>query len=243
MAADWFVSQEIEPGLWRTTEPAVNALFSASSYTLVGRDADLQVDFGCGIAPLATALPLTSGKPVIAVATHAHVDHVGGFHEFSDRRGHAAEACAFATMAAQATFQDWFRENRAGPSLSALPHPGFSLADWALCPAPLTTALAEGDQIDLGDRRLTVLHLPGHSPGCIGLFDAHGGLFLSGDAIYDDGLLDDIPGASVSDYLVTMRRLADFDCRIAHGGHGPPFDGPRMRAIAKGYLARRRTLA
>ena len=48
--------------------------------------------------------------------------------------------------------------------------------------------------------------------------------------------LSDIPGASIPDYLVTMQRLMSFDCRLALGGHGAPFDGARLRAIAADYL-------
>jgi glyoxylase-like metal-dependent hydrolase (beta-lactamase superfamily II) len=104
---------------------------------------------------------------------------------------------------------------------------------------PLTGTLSEGDRIDLGDRSFTVLHLPGHSPGGIGLLDERDGLFLSGDAIYDDDILDDLPGASVFDYRVTMERLRRLDCRLAIGGHGPEMTRPRMVTIAEAYLSRR----
>jgi glyoxylase-like metal-dependent hydrolase (beta-lactamase superfamily II) len=234
----WFRTREIAPGLWLTEEPGVNPFFAANLYTVRGRDADLQFDFGCGIAPLRAALPV-SVRPVIAVASHAHIDHVGGLYEFHTRLGHAAEEDAFATMADRFTFQAAFRENRFGPSLTAPPPDGFDLADWSLTPAPLTGTLTEGDRIDLGDRSFTTLHLPGHSPGSIALFDEAEGLLLSGDAIYDDELVDEIPGADIPAYCATMRRLAGFDCRLALGGHGPPFDGPRLRKIAAGYLARR----
>jgi glyoxylase-like metal-dependent hydrolase (beta-lactamase superfamily II) len=98
--------------------------------------------------------------------------------------------------------------------------------------------LAEGDRIDLGDRVFTVLHLPGHSPGGIGLLDEADGLFLSGDAIYDDDILDDLPGASIPDYVATMERLRHLDCRLIIGGHGPEMSRARMVAVAEAYLAR-----
>jgi glyoxylase-like metal-dependent hydrolase (beta-lactamase superfamily II) len=117
--------------------------------------------------------------------------------------------------------------------------PGWTVADWALRPAPLTAMLNEGDHVDLGDRQFTVLHLPGHSPGGIGLLDEVDGLLLSGDAIYDDDILDDLPGASRADYCRTMERLRSLDCRLVIGGHGPEMPRARMVAVAEAYLRQR----
>lgn len=238
MAEGWFLTHQVAPGVHLTVEPAVHDFFRANLYTVTGRDRDLQVDFGVGVAPLAPTLPLTGG-PVLAVATHAHVDHVGGFHEFTARAGHAAEAATFATMDEPGTLQSWFGHERAGQSLARLPTPGYRLADWSLTPAPLTETLAEGDVIDLGDRRFTVLHLPGHSPGSIGLLDEGAGLLIAGDAIYQGGLVDDIPGADIPAYLATMDRLRQLDCVLVLGGHGDPMTRRQMQAIAEGYLRNR----
>lgn len=237
-AAHWFQTAEVAPGIWRSLEPAVHDFFRANLYTVAGRDLDLQVDFGAGVMPLRPALPLGE-RPVLAVATHAHVDHVGGFHEFTRRAGHAAEAAHFAAMDEAGTLASWFGQERAGPSLARLPAPGWRLANWRLAPAPLTETLAEGDEIDLGGRRLTVLHLPGHSPGSIGLLDEAAGLLLAGDAIYEGGLVDDIPGADIAAYCATMDRLRRLDCRMVLGGHGRALDRREMVAIAEGYLRAR----
>ncbi len=232
----WFTSTTVAPGVICLTEPAVHEFYRANVYHLVGRDADLVVDFGCGLAPLRPVLPL-SGRPVIAVATHAHVDHVGGFHEFDDRRGPAAEASHFAAMDEPGTLQSTLRN--IPDALHRLPTPGFDLARWSLTPAPLTTALRDGDVIDLGDRRFTVLSLPGHSPGSMGLMDETDGLFFTGDAIYDDTLVDDLPGSDIPAYLATMDRLRHLDLSLALGGHGAPFGKARLRAITEGYLRQR----
>lgn len=232
----WFQTRALEPGVFVTLEPAVDPMFRASMVTVLGRDRDLQFDFGCGVLPLRPALPLTA-KPVVAVASHAHVDHIGGFHEFVERLGHASEVAGFAGRPGFETFADEFRD---WPDVvTALPVPGWTIKDWHLEPAPLTATLHEGDRIDLGDLQFTVLHLPGHSPGGIGLLDEQGGLFLTGDAIYDDEILDDLPGASIPDYLRTMDRLRQIDCRLAIGGHGPEMTRARLNAIAEDYLRRR----
>jgi glyoxylase-like metal-dependent hydrolase (beta-lactamase superfamily II) len=232
----WFQTRVLAPGVFVTLEPAVHPMFRASIVTILGRDRDLQFDFGCGLLALWPALPL-GAKPVVAVASHAHVDHIGGFHEFADRLGHASEATGFAGQPGVETFADEFRD-WPDPVFHP-PEPGWSIADWTLRPAALTGTLAEGDRIDLGDRQFTVLHLPGHSPGGIGLLDEVGGLFLTGDAIYDDEILDELPGASIPDYLRTMERLRGIDFRLAIGGHGPEMSRPRLIAIAEDYLRRR----
>ncbi len=232
----WFQTRKLELGVYVTLEPAVDPMFRAAMVTVIGRDRDLQFDFGCGLMPLRPHLPLT-GKPVVAVASHAHVDHIGGFHEFDDRFGHVAEATGFAKQPGVETFADEFRS---WPQIvTAEPEPGWTVSDWTLRPAPLTATLAEGDCIDLGDRSFTVLHLPGHSVGGIGLLDEHNGLFLSGDAIYDEEILDDLTGGSIPDYLRTMERLRNLECRLVIGGHGPEMTQWRMVDIAADYVLRR----
>src|SRR5690606_27976412 len=77
--------------------------------------------------------------------------------------------------------------------LTALPHAGFELERFTLQSAPLTATVDDGDVIDLGDRAFEVLHLPGHSPGSIGLYERATRTLFSGDAVYDGPLLYDLP--------------------------------------------------
>lgn len=231
----WFHRLEVEPGVLVTHESGVDPMFRAAMVTVLGRDRDLQFDFGCGVVPLRPCLRL-SGRPVLAVASHAHVDHIGGFHEFGQRLGHAAEAAGFAGLPGGETFAEEFRR---WPDVVQPPPPGWSVADWQLRPAPLTGVIDEGDRIDLGVRVFTVLHLPGHTPGGIGLLGERDGLFLPGDAIQDDDILDDLPGASVPGHLATMERLRRPDCRLVIGGHGPMMTRARMVEVAEAYLCRR----
>jgi glyoxylase-like metal-dependent hydrolase (beta-lactamase superfamily II) len=232
----WFQTREVAPGVLVTHEPAVALMFRAAMVTVRGHLRDLQFDFGCGLVPLKGRLH-GGAQPVIAVASHAHVDHIGGFHEFADRLGHTAEAKGFAGLPGVETFADEFRD---WPDLVASPpYPGWTVGDWTLRPAALTGTLGEGDRVDLGDRSFAVLHLPGHSPGGIGLLDEVDGLLLAGDAIYDDDILDDLPGASIPDYVATMERLCQLDCRLIIGGHGPEMTRARMVMIAEAYLRAR----
>ena len=51
---------------------------------------------------------------------------------------------------------------------------GFDAGSFRQQPCPQVTEIGEGDVIDLGDQAFEVLHLPGHSPGSIGLWDSLG---------------------------------------------------------------------
>ena len=96
--------------------------------------------------------------------------------------------------------------------------------------------LGEGDTVDTGSHVFRVLHLPGHSPGSLGLLDEKDGVFFSGDAIYDDELYDQLPDSDRAAYCATMARILDLPVRIVYGGHGESFDGARMRHIAQRYI-------
>jgi len=235
MDRPWFLKIIVDDSTTMLTEPFVHPYMRANMWHVRGRDADLLVDTGMGLRPLAPEIDTPPGKPLLVVATHIHLDHVGSLHEFPQRLGPVRSAAAFAAMPDAVTYADEFRYLDA--AVSALPSPGWSTATYAITAAPLTRTLAEGDSVDLGDRRFTVLDLPGHSPDSIGLLDERDGLFFSGDAIYDDTLLDELPDSDRPAYRETMKRLIDLPIRLGHGGHGPSFDRSHMQAIARAYLA------
>jgi glyoxylase-like metal-dependent hydrolase (beta-lactamase superfamily II) len=232
----WFTRRELVGGVDMLTEPHVHAYVRANVYVVRGRDRDLVVDTGMGLGVLTPALGLAPGKPVLALATHIHLDHVGSLHEFADRAGPASAAEGFETMPDSLTYADMFRTM--DDPVSMLPDAGWTAAEYRIQPAPLTMPLGESDTVDLGDRAFRVLELPGHSPDSIGLFDERDGTFFCGDAIYDDLLIDDLPDSSRADYARTMARIAALPASRCLGGHGNPFDARRMREIASGYVRR-----
>lgn len=65
----------------------------------------------------------------------------------------------------------------------------------------------QGDVINLGNRQLTVLHMPGHSRGSICLHDGENKLLFTGDVVYDGHMIDWLPYSHVSDYISSCERL------------------------------------
>jgi len=255
VVGEWFDSAPAGSGVTLFTEPWVDEFLRANLWLVAGRERDLLVDTGNGVAPLlpaVRALQEDAEKPLLAVVTHTHSDHMGGMHEFPERLVHRleAEALALASDAAclvTAQFPPSLLDEIAADGLelpevlvTAAPYEGFDPEAFAVLPATATGVLDEGDVIDLGDRALTVLHLPGHSPGSIGLWEEKTGTLFSGDAVYRDGpLLDQMPGSDVGAYLRTMERLRDLPVSIVHGGHDPSFGRARLVEVATAYLAGR----
>ncbi|MFK7917978.1 MAG: MBL fold metallo-hydrolase [Ilumatobacter sp.] len=251
IADRWFDRRRIDDAITLLWEPHVVPLMQCNIWHVAGRDRDLVIDTGMGVARLTDELADLVDKPVTAVATHAHGDHVGSHHEFDDVAIHPAEAAALEAprlqsldpeiaygAAGMAMLEAAGYELSARYFVTALPA-GMALDDFAQHGASITRSIDEGDVIDLGDRQFEVLHLPGHSPGSIGLWEAHTGTLFSGDAIYDGPLLDEAPDSNIDDYCNTMERLLRLPVTVVHGGHDPSFDRERLDELARAYLAHR----
>ena len=98
-AARWFDSVDAGHGVTLFTEPHVHDFARCNIWLVAGRDADLLIDSGSGLVPLMPFVVALRGvRPTIVAGTHIHFDHVGGHHEFVDRRAHPAEAPGYAVM-------------------------------------------------------------------------------------------------------------------------------------------------
>ncbi len=99
-------------------------------------------------------------------------------------------------------------------------------------------ALEPGETITAGGHQITVVHTPGHSPGCCSFHDAGAEVVFSGDTLFCGG-----PGAtgrSFSDEPTILRSIRDRlltlpDHTIVHTGHG---ESTTIGAEREGVLAR-----
>ena len=225
----------------------MDEMLTSNVWHVPGADVDLIVDTANGVGPLVPHVePLTDGKPVIGFATHGHFDHVGGLHEFTDRRVHAADAdetrAPFGMRLRREDFPEGTAEMYAyydvplpEVALRAVPAADFDVAGWVTPGAEPTMLLEEGDTIDLGARTFAVLHTPGHTAGSACLFDEHDGTLFTGDAVYVDAALEWDDDAVME---ASLRRLAALDARIVHAGHERSFDAAELRATVDAWVAR-----
>jgi glyoxylase-like metal-dependent hydrolase (beta-lactamase superfamily II) len=255
IAGRWFEHRKIDDDITLLWEPHVVPLMRCNIWHVRGRERDLVIDTGMGVGKLVPAMRDLVDKPVTAIATHGHSDHMGSHHEFAEcwchpLEAHLLEEPELDTLDPRAAWGDEGIASLAQQGyamddpylVTALPA-GMSLETFRQKPARVTRLIEEGDAVSTGDRTFTVLHLPGHSPGSIGLWEASTGTLFSGDAIYDGPLLDALPESNIDHYIATMERLAALPARIVHAGHDPSFDGARLKMLAQQYIDRRRPTA
>lgn len=248
IAEHWFALERIDHRITRLWEPHVARVFQCNIWHVRGRDRDVLVDAGMGISSLKSAMQQLLDKPLTVVATHTHMDHVGSLHEFEHRLVHpleaneAAEPEQFPVLCAN-HWPNGLRDSLAQgydiPDLliDAYPHTGFDPMTFRTHGVEPTRLIDEGDVIDLGDSAFEVMHLPGHSPGSIGLWEPSTGTLFSGDAIYDGPLLDSIEGADKIAYRKTMSRLRRLPVNTVHAGHDSSFNRSRLHTLIDQYLS------
>lgn len=248
----WFTVTRLHSDLFRITEPHCHRMVRANCFLVLGSERDLLVDTGLGVAPLRPLVATLSSRPLIVLTTHSHSDHIGGHPEFADVDilVHPLEADELRRPGAKGLRFP----KRAPEQIEALRRSGIELPDYMVDSVPYadydvegygreavepTHYVDDGDLIDLGDRRFEVLHLPGHSPGSIGLWEEATGWLFTGDALYDGVIVDTGPGASVSAYLPTMERLKRLPATEVFGGHNDPMTRGRMITVIERYMASR----
>ena len=176
----WYGLRSVDDRTWCLTEPHVHPIFSANIFLVLGRDADLVIDSGMGIAPLRPVLDELRPdpeRPLKLFTTHTHVDHIGAAHEFDIRLVHPIEAdgleapepYSLSSADIPEAFRTLFLDAGYPPLwpllIDALPAAGYDPTSYALKSAPATGMLEDGDIVDLGDWQAEVIHMPGHSPG------------------------------------------------------------------------------
>jgi len=153
--------------------------------------------------------------PKCILLTHGHFDHIGAVPAL------AAEytGAEIAIHAADAEYLGPDAYTAHSRSIRAITgNTAYIDALWEDMPTP-NRCLAEGDTIG----PFTVLHLPGHTPGSIGLWDEKAGVLFSGDTLfYHSYGRTDLPGGSTERLFASLKRLFAMDGGIkVYPGHGP----------------------
>lgn len=69
----------------------------------------------------------------------------------------------------------------------------------------------EGDVIDLGDRQLKIIDIPGHTKGSIAILDVNNRVLISGDTIQDGDIFMFGEEREMDKYIGSLKHMSDYD--------------------------------
>ncbi|MCM1097342.1 MAG: MBL fold metallo-hydrolase [Ruminococcus flavefaciens] len=211
---DWFTVETIDKDTFAISE--YGHWEETHCYLLCGTEKAILIDTGLGVADIKSIVDSLTFLPVTVVTTHVHWDHIGGHKYFGDIAVHGAE-------------RDWLTVRFPIPlqavkrNLTCKPcdFPNdFILDDYQIFKGTPQQILHDGDCLDLGNRKLRVIHTPGHSPGHCSFYEPNRKYLFSGDLIYNGCLDAFYPSTDPQLFFHSVRKIQNLSIdRILPGHH------------------------
>jgi hydroxyacylglutathione hydrolase len=203
--SEMFVTHSVADGIYQIRSRSR----SGNVYVFQGRAQTILVDAGLGVCFDGLVLALASlGIPPTSIdriiLTHEHCDHVSAVPKFVHKPHVSAHALAASKLDNLDTF---------GMMQGAFNEP--------VVPFTINTHLSHGQVIDTGTHSLHVLHTPGHTSGCISLYEPNMKVLATGDALMAGGAMGGILGSgNISDSIYSLELMAGLGANVLLPGHG-----------------------
>jgi len=164
------------------------------------------------------------------IMTHTHFDHIGCLSEIRTQIP-AAELWVHTTEAEQLEQGDE-RTVYGMDMFQSMCQMQYGIKPGAFR-FKVDRKLKGGETLDLGGMPWEVIHIPGHSAGCIGLYHRSLKILIPGDVVYADYAIGrfDLHGADASELNKSLHRLADLDVDVLLPGHNRI-----VEKVPKGYI-------
>ncbi|WP_373457772.1 MBL fold metallo-hydrolase [Paenibacillus wynnii] len=180
------------------------------SYLVIGDEYAALIDTGIGICNIKRVVDQLTSLPIKVITTHVHWDHIGNHGLFDEIYVHEFE-------------KDWLENGMPGLPIEVIrrdvirditkPLPeSFKIEEYEPFRGKPTALLRDNEMIDLGNRILTILHTPGHSPGHLCVYEAEQGYLYTGDLLYKGTLFAFYP---TTDPLLFVKSVGKIS-RIEH---------------------------
>lgn len=199
---EWFTIEKIDEKTFIISE--YQHWEQMHSYLIIGDEGVVLLDTGLGVANIKEIVKQLTDSPIQVITTHVHWDHIGGHCNFSRIGVHELE-------------KSWLEDrfplplNNVKESLMKSPcnlPEDFNIDNYTIPEVKVTMPLKDGDNIELGNRNVKVIHTPGHSPGHICLYEEKTGYLFSGDLIYKGKLDAFYPTTNPEQFMDSVNKVA-----------------------------------
>ncbi len=210
---DWFTVEKIDDQTFVISE--YKHWEETHCYLLCGQENALLIDTGLGISNIREIVDSLTELPVMVVTTHVHWDHIGGHQYFDNIAVHELE-------------KDWLSVKFPIPlqvvknNLTKFPcdFPAeFDIASYIIFQGVPQRILRDGDRLDLGNRKIQVVHTPGHSPGHCCFYEPGRNYMFSGDLIYKGCLYAFYPTTDPQLFYNSVKRMRKYMISKILPGH------------------------
>lgn len=203
----WFTVEAIDGSTYAISE--YGHWEKVHSYLLLGQDYAALIDTGIGIGNMKKVVEQLTSLPIKVITTHVHWDHIGSHQHFNEIYVHELEA-------------DWLINGIPGLPLEqirrdvgrdlTLPLPkGFVLDNYEPFRGKPTGLLRDGDTLDLGNRMITFIHTPGHSPGHLCIYEEERGYLYTADLIYKGTLYAFYPTTDPYQFVHSVEKISQIE--------------------------------
>jgi len=196
---------EVCPGVFQipARRPSCNVYLIVGTYKTVMIDSGIDSSFG-DLKDALSDIGFTPADVDLVVNTHEHFDHIGGNKYFYRTAIIAAGRLAAAKITEKDEYVTMYSSFSADYRYTK-PHLWFE----------------SGAFIDLENAKLEVINTPGHTSGCICIYEEYNKLLFSGDTVFAHGTLSAIaPSGSAGDYVHSMDVLNTKKIERLFPGHG-----------------------
>jgi len=213
MTENWFTVEKIDENTFAISE--YKHWEETHSYLLLGNEKALLIDTGLGVANIKSVVDNLTKLPLIVATTHIHWDHIGG-HKYFDN------------IAVYENEKQWLtnfplplnvvKSNLQDKSCK-FPE-DFDFKNYTVFQGQPQILLYDNEIIDLGNRKIKVVHTPGHSPGHCCYYEIGKGYLFSGDLIYKGCLDIYYPTTDINDFENSILKVKKLSVsRILPGHH------------------------